>query len=471
MKKRRKTLFILLAALVAVGGIFAAVTLLSRDTVQEEQAQATLLGINAEDVETLTYTYEGSTLSFERSSGQFVLSGEPDFPLDQDLVNGMVSAVCGAAASREIEPEGELSEYGLNNNGITVAVSTAKGSQTLVLGSKNDQTDALYVMLNDRIYMTEASVKSAFEYTLSSLICMDEMPEMGEITLAHVKNGESEFSIEYIEKNEGLYFADGYYYYYNDGASLTALEPSEAQSWLDGIQSIEPLECDMWSPNAAALSSRGFDRPATVELVCKIQPDTSAEEGETAETEKKVSISFGSEFEGEDGTKYRYMMFDGSDMVYVTDAAAADAVLSPDKESMLPVYVADVDYYSLESAEVTIEGIGHTFTFGRDEDGKALAVLDGQDISSVYAESFFVDLAAVKWEQTAPDAGSAPGQPVLSAVLRTGKGEVKVNFYEYSSSLCLASVSGRSEQFLVNIRDVNALKDSWAEMLKNTGLK
>lgn len=461
MKKRKKTLLLLIIMLAVVAAGFAIVLSVNNNNEPEEAdvQNAPLLGISEEDITALSYTYEGSSLSFERGENGFALSGEPDFPLDQSIVENMLSALCGATASREIDPEAELSEYGFDDSAISVEIDAADGSKTLSLGGKNGQTGMLYAMLDGRVYATEASLRSAFERGLNELIRMDGLPDIESISKAEVKAADGGFSIEYIEESGEAFFSKSYNYYYSDSErSHSALETSEAESWISRIKSLSPVRCDMWNPNAAAVSARGLDEPVGVEI-----------EYENANGGGSISVYFGSRFEDEDGRAYRYMMFGGSDMIYVVNADTADAIINPDVNSMLPAHVADISFRSLKAADINIGGGEFSMEFVKSE-GATTVYLDGEEVSPVYAESFFVDLADTEWERIAPqDAKAASETPVMSFKLKTDKGETVIELFEYDASFRLAHVSGRTEAMLVNIRGADALEKSWADMLKNMG--
>ena len=457
-KKRVRTLIILAAVLLAVAAVFAVVKIVTREKPAEEEPAVKLISIGADEVDSLEYTFEGAKTTFERTQEGFVLKGEKDFPLDEAAVENMLFAICDAVSVRGFDEAQQLSQYGLDENALEVNLTVNGKKTTVLLGDHNAQTDTVYALVSgdNTVHMVASSVKEAFEYALSDIMSMDEVPKTGTVRKVSVKGTDADFTVEYIEDSEGMYFT-GTSNYFMDGK---ALDNDAAGRYFTKVKQLAPSACYMWSPGEEAKSKCGFDEPVTV----TVEGEMSAE-NEEGKTKTQVNFFIGDVFEDEEGAYYRYMMFDGSDMIYLTEEYILNAVLYPDKDALLPARVAEISMYDIVSAKITANGKKHDMVIDHAEQK---TMLDGEQESYVFTQGFFVDLKELKWEKLLKEKPELTNNIRFSAQMRLKNGEeVSVTAFEYDENFCLVKVSHREELMLVSIRDVEFIEDSWEKMLEN----
>ena len=174
MKTKQRTLTILLALVLVLGGLLWLVT---RSNAAEKAASSAaaegsilLSSFAAGDAEQIRYTYQNETLTLNCDSGSWTLADDPDYHLDASACNTMVTALASLNAKRQLTAQpGE--DYGLADPAVTVTVTAAGETNTFAFGSQNPVTGDLYVQKSgdDAIYTVSGNKAACFEQTKADL--------------------------------------------------------------------------------------------------------------------------------------------------------------------------------------------------------------------------------------------------------------------------------------------------------------
>ena len=174
MKTKQRTLAVLLALVLVLGGLLWLVT---RSNAAEEAASSAaaeggvlLSSFAAGDAEQIRYTYQNETLTLNCDSGSWTLADDPDYHLDASACNTMVTALASLNAKRQLTAQpGE--DYGLADPTVTVTVTAAGETNTFAFGSQNPVTGDLYVQKagDDAIYTVSGNKAACFELTKADL--------------------------------------------------------------------------------------------------------------------------------------------------------------------------------------------------------------------------------------------------------------------------------------------------------------
>ena len=131
--KRYKRLYVVLAVLLAA---CIATFALSRYKDQKEQIQTsgeTILSISADEVEGLSWDYDGQTLSFHRD-GTWSYDDDAAFPVDAEQMDLLLEPFAPFGAAFIIENVDDLGQYGLDNPVCTIRITAGGETQTIQLG-------------------------------------------------------------------------------------------------------------------------------------------------------------------------------------------------------------------------------------------------------------------------------------------------------------------------------------------------
>lgn len=174
MKTKQRTLAVLLALALVLGGLLWLVT---RSNAAEEAASSAaaegsilLSSFAAGDAEQIRYTYQNETLTLNCDSGSWTLADDPGYHLDASACNTMVTALASLNAKRQLTAQpGE--DYGLADPVVTVTVTAADETNTFAFGSQNPVTGDLYVQKSgdDAIYTVSGNKAACFELTKADL--------------------------------------------------------------------------------------------------------------------------------------------------------------------------------------------------------------------------------------------------------------------------------------------------------------
>ena len=174
MKTKQRVLLALLAAAVLLGAALWAVT---RSNAKAEQATSAaaegsipLSTFAAEDMEQIEYTFNGEAYTLQYSGGSWQLAQDPAYHLDESTCNTMRTALMALNAKRSLTPQaGE--DYGLDSPQLTVTVTAAGQSTTLIFGAENPVTGDLYVQKagDDAIYTVSGNKVACFQLDKAGL--------------------------------------------------------------------------------------------------------------------------------------------------------------------------------------------------------------------------------------------------------------------------------------------------------------
>ena len=174
MKTKQRTLAVLLAMVLVLGGLLWLVT---RSNAAEQAASSAaaeggivLSSFAAGDAEQIRYTYNRETLTLDCDSGSWTLADDPDYHLDASACNTMVTALASLNAKRQLTAQpGE--DYGLADPAVTVTVTAAGETNTFAFGTENPVTGDLYVQKagDDAVYTVSGNKAACFELTKADL--------------------------------------------------------------------------------------------------------------------------------------------------------------------------------------------------------------------------------------------------------------------------------------------------------------
>ena len=174
MKTKKRTLTVLLALVLVLGGLL---WLITRSNAAEKAASSAaaegsivLSSFAAGDAEQIRYTYQNETITLNCDSGSWTLEDDPDYHLDASACNTMVTALASLNAKRQLAAQpGE--DYGLADPTVTVTVTAAGETNTFAFGSQNPVTGDLYVQKtgDDAIYTVSGNKAACFEQTKADL--------------------------------------------------------------------------------------------------------------------------------------------------------------------------------------------------------------------------------------------------------------------------------------------------------------
>ncbi len=185
MMKKNKGLFILIAVLVVLLGVYFGLQSWNKSKTEEKEKEEEAAVVHvtdtaAEDIVSMKFDVGNGEMSFAKEDGTWSYTPDPDFPLAQSYPGTMAEAVGNITAERELSDGDELADYGLDEPVYTVGYTDADGNVTDVYFG-NMTGDNYYVTVGDegKVYTVASTVLDSFNYTLDDIAQLDTYPSIG----------------------------------------------------------------------------------------------------------------------------------------------------------------------------------------------------------------------------------------------------------------------------------------------------
>lgn len=231
---RQKKLAVLVGVLVALCAIIAIVSGVQKhiDTIStiDEEIYAT----SESALTAVSWTKEGTTLSFTQTEDTWHDAEDEDFPVDQDKMSDFLAHFENVHASFIIEDVEDFAQYGLDAPSCTITLTSEEGDTVIQLGDYSTMDEKRYLTLGDgTVYLIDDDLAEYAVTDRDELMRQDNVPEYETLDTI-VATGESAFTVEYHPDEELTYTED------IADAGYDTLRPDEILSlnW-DDVQSID----------------------------------------------------------------------------------------------------------------------------------------------------------------------------------------------------------------------------------------
>ena len=454
MKKHKKPgrfakLACLLGALVVLVGGYAAVKHFTQaQSVVETEISFEIAGVSPEEVNALSWTYDGETLRLTRQDGVWSLEGEETFPLNQALADEMAESITGLTATHSITGVEDPADYGLETPAATVEVGLEDG-ETLVyeMGDYNELTDEYYLRFskNEALYTVATSLESIFPYGRVDLLDKPEIPSFDNPNHIVIAGTDADVDQTYFEDSTGMTYTDAYHWFHvgMDGKVLPS-DTEKVETLLSTISGITWQDCADTNASEEALAGYGLSPAQTTVSVDWTQEqaeadgtdaaaEDTAEETEDTSEEPEAGTAEETEATAAEEAQVEYMTFElligamdeetgmyyaalpGSAQVYLIDADTAETLQSATNDSLRTDDVLNLDTASITGLEFSYDGVTtHTLVYTKVEAEAA----EDADAAEPEAE-------AALPEETETDDGEAEAEAALPEETETDDGEAE----------------------------------------------
>lgn len=253
MKKKQLRILAVLACIALLLGI--ALAALSYEKAPE--ALPALTQLSESQITAISYTNSSGTQNFVRSSGIWQLEGDPDFPVNGTLLQGMLSVLCSVTPQAVME-DPDLEELGLNAPQCTIDITADTGSQTIVIGSMNALTEQLYVLSGNTVYLTGTALLQAFSGSLLDLAQQAVIPTPQDQQRVEIVNADHTVVLSCVGSQTGG--EDGVWYVEQDGVFVMA-DQDAAYNYYFLTWDMHWLSTAGYIGQSSQLAAYGLDQP------------------------------------------------------------------------------------------------------------------------------------------------------------------------------------------------------------------
>lgn len=441
---RSKRLMILLAVLaVCCIAAFAALRFQERQERIETSGEV-VLEIDSGAVQTLSWTYEGETLSFHRD-GDWLYDGDEAFPVDGEKVDELLETFQAFAASFVIEEVEDLGQYGLDDPVCAIALGTGEKDYEILLGGFSAMDAQRYVSIGDgKVYLAASDPLDQFDAELRDMIDHDDIPALDQVTRIQF-DGAERYTVTYEEDSTASWCGEDVYFTQRDGKTLP-LDTGRVEDYLHNISYLAPNNYVTYHADEEELASYGLDDPELTVTVEYTAADGAEESSGTLilhvsrdPEERLAAQEDGAGETEEEETVTAYLRVGDSQIVYQITSEDYRELMAASYNDLRHQEVLSADFGDIWQIEATLEGASHTLTAqGEGEDRTWLYQGEEVDVSAL--QEALESLSADSFTDERP---SQRQEIALTVYLDNDAfPQVEVELYRWDGEHCLAVVDG-----------------------------
>lgn len=464
----KKTLLVSLVVLVLLGGIYGVLVATSEPVVNEEEIYATT-GMSSEamtlteiDPRTVMFaTIEcghGDVLDLEYTVQGWKVVGNPDIPLDDDIVETIINPLCEVKSDRLLSEDPSVkAEYGLDPARFKVTLTDSSDNvYTFNIGEKHPTTYKYYFNIEgeDKIYTVPTGVAMNLETTHSvgSLIKAPYFPAPDAASTAGivVETGDQRMELVHLPAgSEDCWTTDYTWFYKLSDGTMIPLDEAEFSYFTNVIAGMGFLETVDYSDDPAVLAQYGLVEGKQHKISISYE---SAQRGSVTDV---IYIGL-----GENGTTYARV--DGS-WVIGSIVNKFDYFSFPAEKYQAHDF-CKLQLATVDSMTVTLDGTSHKIDVESNvevgADGKENTVAsfhyNGKKLDGNRFVTFFNSLRNTSSEGVAE--GTPEGTPYMTITFDRNTANYKqmtLKVWEYDSNFYVSEFAGST--VLVNKNDINTI--------------
>lgn len=432
---RYKRLFVLLGAL-AVACI-ATFVVLQMEQYQEKISNSgeTVLELPADEVESVSWDYDGVTLSFHREDDGWQYDDDAAFPVDAEAIDNLLEPFTAFGASFIIEQVEDYGQYGLDDPLCTIRLETADESYEITLGDYSSMDAERYVSTGDgNVYLAADDPLNYYDVTLHDMIDNDETPAFDEVSQIAF-TGSQAYTIDYETDSADTYREEDVYFVQQEQGALP-LDTDRVEDYLDTIRFLGLSDYMTYTASQDDLSVYGLDDP---DLTVAVTYTASDEDGGEQEQTFTLAVSRDPEEDADDDEITAYARVGQSEIVYLISGTDYESLMAASCDDLRHTEVLPADLADVSRIDVTLEDNTYTLTCKTSDDEQTVYYQD-EEVESDDLQRAIEALQADSFTDQTPDGKE---EIALTCYLDLdGEPAIDITFYRCDGSFCLAEVDG-----------------------------
>lgn len=489
-----------------------------QEQTQEEEETVQVLSMDSEDLKEIQFALDDGEVTFARNEEQWINQEDPDFPLDGDKVDTLISKIEDLEADRLLEDVENLEEYGLDDPQKTIRiVDNQDEEQVLYVGNKNETTNQYYVKRKDedsKVYVIASSNITPFDGKLYDFAKAGSFPTITSTDVNRIQLEREEDSYVLVASADT---SSGWLV----GETEKNLEDGDSADAYTMMSAVGTLSYDDFVDyNCSDLSEYGLEKPYAVLTVdyqetVEAATEESEESTETAEEAKEddttdtEETSEESAEDTEEETKEqivdrqlvlkigdlcsdgRYVNLDGTKEVYTMSEDTLSQILDKKVSDFWNLTVNYVPVTDME--EFTVEADGESVTIhpeeeivepeeSEEEEGTETAEDASSDeeeapetetvyynqeqkVDALEFKTFYSAAVNISAQQRLEEEYKPEGDADLRFTIKKTDGTIsEVAYYVYDNNFYIG-IRDDKKQYLVNKMEIKQLQESWKEFL------
>lgn len=294
-RKKKKTIILLamILLLVVANGAASAWNDKSEKKKEKEAEASKIYLTDASDITAYSYSDRSQNMSFAKVDDTWEYDEDNEIPMNQDTVQSTADAIRQMEAVRELENPDQLSDYGLDKPSYTIQFQDNDGVTTEILIG-NGAGENYYATVGDsgKVYTISSGFQDYLQFDLTNLVQYDTVPSIGSGNLKSVT----------ITEN---------------GTDTVYEEDDQVGELAGGFGALGLTDCANYHASAEQLAEYGLDESQRI--------TAKAVYTDSSDKEQTFTVYLG---KTDDAGENRYVMVEGSDMVYRISETVAQNMIS-----------------------------------------------------------------------------------------------------------------------------------------------
>ena len=294
-RKKKKTiiLLVMILLLVVANGVASAWNDKSEKKKEKEAEASKIYLTDAGDITAYSYSDGNQNMSFTKADDTWEYDEDNEIPVNQDTVQSTADAIRQMEAVRELENPDQLSDYGLDKPSYTIQFQDNDGVTTEILIG-NGAGENYYATVGDsgKVYTISSDFQNYLQFDLTNLVQYDTVPSIGSGNLKSVT----------ITEN---------------GTDTVYEDDDQVGELAGGFGTLSLTDCVNYHASTEDLAEYGLDEDQRI--------TAKAVYTDSSDKEQTFTVYLG---KTDDAGENRYIMVEGSDMVYRISEIVAQNMIS-----------------------------------------------------------------------------------------------------------------------------------------------
>ena len=204
-RKKKKTiiLLVMILLLIVANGAASAWNDKSEKKKEKEAEASKIYLTDASDITAYSYSDGSQNMSFAKVDDTWEYDEDNEIPMNQDTVQSTADAIRQMEAVRELENPDQLSDYGLDKPSYTIQFQDNDGVTTEILIG-NGAGENYYATVGDsgKVYTISSGFQNYLQFDLTNLVQYDTVPSIGSGNLKSVTITENGTDTVYEEDDQ-----------------------------------------------------------------------------------------------------------------------------------------------------------------------------------------------------------------------------------------------------------------------------
>lgn len=435
-KKLTVLLGVLIFACIATFGV-------SRYEGKKEQIKTsgeTVFSLETEDINAISWTLDGNTLSFTKDDS-WLWDDDENFPVDTDKMENILKIFNDIKADFIIEQPEDTAQYGLDNPECTITLSTREEEYSFSVGDLSEMDSQRYFSMGDgNVYLITTDPTDTLDIDFDDVMLHDHIPDMDTVTeLAFA--GLENYTITYDTDSVDAYSpAD---VYFADVASVyNVVDEDSLESYIRSIESLNLINYHSYNATQDQLAETGLDNPQLAVTVKYVGEDNETSEFVMYISRDPEELAEESRQDEEDESITAYFQIKDSQIIYKLSSDDYITLTTASYNDMRSENLFPSDFDDVTAMDITLEGITYSITSQLNDDDKKVFCLGEEEISVTNFTGRLNALDSTEYTDITPT-----GKEEISVkfyVDNPNHPEITVTIYRQDGESCVGTVNGNT---------------------------